>query len=335
MKIKSLIGLFIGIMLLCALVVWQGLATVLGLLAEGGWGTLLVCLFAVPALALGAEAWRCLFPREHRPPVIQTFLASSMGAAVNVLLPVASIGGELVKARLLNLWSHSGIHAVSTIVVDKTVQAIVILVWGLAGIVMLAMLVEEPAIVRGAIGGAVLLALGIAGFIAVQYSGSFSFLARVGIKVGRAEKWQSIVSNAEALDQAVREIYHRPGSVLAACALRLSVRIILVGEVMLAGHLMGHPIGLSEAVMLKGLVIALRGISFAVPAGLGVQEAGYVAVGALIGLPADLMIATSLFTRVREILPSIPFFVRWQYTEGKALWRKRQNPASEGPPGAS
>jgi putative membrane protein len=330
MKTKSLIGLFIGIMLLCALVVWQGLATVLGLLAEGGWGILLVCLFAVPSLALGGEAWRCLFPLEHRPPVIQTFLASSMGAAVNILLPVASIGGELVKARVLNLWSHPGIHAVSTIVVDKTVQAIVILVWGLVGIAMLAMLVEEPAIVRAAVGGAVLLAFGITGFVAVQIFGSFSFLARVGIKVGRAEKWRSMVGNAEAMDRAVREIYHRPGSLLTACALRLSVRIILVGEVMLAGHLMGHPIGLDEAVMLKGLVIALRGVSFAVPAGLGVQEAGYVAIGALIGLPADLMIATSLFTRVREILPSIPFLVLWQHTEGKELWRKRQKTASEG-----
>jgi uncharacterized membrane protein YbhN (UPF0104 family) len=143
-----------------------------------------------------------------------------------------------------------------------------------------------------------------------------------------------MVGNAEAMDRAVREIYRRPGSLLTACALRLSVRVILVGEVMLAGHLMGHPIGLSEAVMLKGLVIALRGISFAVPAGLGIQEAGYVAIGALIGLPADLMIATSLFTRVREILPSIPFLVLWQHTEGKALWRKRQKNESEGSPDA-
>jgi len=324
MKIKSLIGLFIGITLIGLLVAWQGLEAVSQQFAVGGWSILLVCFFAIPSFYLSGEAWRCLFPREHRPPMAQTFLASSMGAAINILLPVASIGGEVAKARVLTLWSHSGTHAVSTIVVDKTAQAIVILIWGITGTVMLATLVNEPAIVNGAIIGAVLLALGIAGFIFVQHSGSMSFLARFGAKIGGTEKWRGIVDDADAVDESIREIYRRPHSVLAACALRLAIRIILVGEVVLAGHLLGFPIDFGEALMLKGLVIALRGLSFAIPAGLGIQEGGYVAIGALIGLPPDLMIATSLITRVREILPSIPFLFLWQHTEGKALWRKHQ-----------
>ncbi|MDB3953012.1 lysylphosphatidylglycerol synthase domain-containing protein [Alphaproteobacteria bacterium] len=329
MKIKSLIGLFIGISLVGFLVAWQGLEAVSQQFAVGGWSILLVCFFAIPSFYLSGEAWRCLFPKEHRPPITHTFLASSMGTAINILLPVASIGGEVAKARILALWSHSGKHAVSTVVVDKTAQAIVILIWGITGTVMLATLVNEPTVVKGAIIGAILLALGIIGFVFFQHSGSMSFLARFGAKIGGAEKWRGIIANADEVDKFIREIYRRPFSVLAACSLRLSIRIILVGEVVLAGHLLGFPIGFGEALMLKGLVIALRGLSFAIPAGLGIQEGGYIAIGALIGLPPDLMIATSLITRVREVLPSIPFLLLWQHTEGRALWRKHQKAESD------
>lgn len=334
MNTKAHVGLLIGVALICLLLAWQGLETVAGLLAEGGWAMLTVCLFAVPALWLSGEAWRRLFPPGHRPPAGEAFLASSMGLAVNTLLPVATIGGEVVKARVLMLWSHSGTHAISSMIVDKTVQAIAVLLWGVAGTAMLAALVDDPAIVRGAVAGAVLLALGIVGFLAIQYMGSFAYLSKVGARFVKSEKWRGIIDSADTLDAAIRGIYDRPGSLLASCSLRLAMRIVLVGEVILAGHLMGHPIGLGEAIMLKGLVVALRGMSFAIPGGLGVQEGGYVAIGALVGLPPDLMIATSLFTRLREILPSIPFLLYWQHIEGKALWRKRRDGETPNPPGA-
>ena len=158
---------------------------------------------------------------------------------------------EVAKARILTLWSYSGKQAVSTVVVDKTVQAIVVLIWGITGTIMLAMLVNEPAIVNGAIIGAALLFLGILGFIFIQHSGSMSFLARFGAKIGGMEKWGGIVDDAGEVDKSIREIYQRPVSVLAACGMRLAIRIILVGEVVLAGHLLGFPIGFGEALMLK------------------------------------------------------------------------------------
>lgn len=328
MKTKSLIGLFVGIVAVCLLIAWQGVAAVLGQLAEGGWGILWVCMFAVPTLLLSAEALRVLFPPAHRPPAKQVFLASSMGVAVNALLPVATIGGEAVKARILTLWSHPATHTVSTAIVDKTVQAIVILLWGLAGTVMLAVLVDNQAVIYGAFAGAALLAIGIGGFIWVQYAGSMSFLARFASRFVAARKWQGMVEDAAAVDAAIRDIYHRKLNVSAACALRLTMRIVLVGEVVLAGHLIGYPIGIAEALLLKGLVVALRGMSFAVPAGLGIQEGGYIAVGALIGMPPDVMIAVSLISRVREILPNIPFLLLWHHTEGKALWRRHRGAAS-------
>ena len=62
---------------------------------------------------------------------------------------------------------------------------------------------------------------------------------------------------------------------------------------------MGHPIGMAEAVLISGLIVGLRGVAFAVPGALGVQEGGYIAIGVLVGIPVDLMLAVSLATRIR------------------------------------
>lgn len=327
MKTSSAIGLLIGLAAFVLLFAWQGMATVIELLGEAGWSLLLVSLLAPPHHLLGSEAWRRLFPAGRRPGAARTLLASWMGTAVNSLLPVATIGGEVVKARVLTLWSVPGIDTASTAIVDKTVQAIVVLVWALTGIAILATVAPDGKVVTGALIGALLLALGIGGFVAVQVGATIPFFARAAAKAAGTNYWNKLVRGAADLNAAIRAIYRRPGAIALAVVLRLTGRLVLVGEVLLAANLMGHPIGLVEAVMIKGLVDGLRGVSFAVPAGIGVQEGGYIGVGILLGLPADLMLAISLATRVREILPDIPFLIAWQHTEGREWWRRRARPA--------
>ena len=334
MKTKSLIAIFVGLVAVCLLVIWQGLETVAGLLAEGGWPILLVCLFALPDQGASAAAWRVLFPVSARPGAGQALAASWMGSAVNNLLPVATIGGEVVKARVITFWSYSVGDAVSTVIVDKTVQAIAVLLWALVGIAMLAWVSPEKNIVVGALTGAGLLALGIGGFIAAQVFGGVSFIVRSAAKISGHQAMNGFAVGADALDQAIREIYRRVPAVALSCAWRLAGGVMLVGEIPLAAYLMGRPIGLAEAVLIYGLIVGLRGVAFAVPGALGVQEGGYMAIGALIGIPVDLMLTVSLVTRVREILPNIPFLIAWQHMEGRALFRRRAGaPEMDKPPG--
>ena len=328
MKSKATWCLFLGLAIICALFVWQGAGNVAAILADGGWALLLVCLFAPTDQLMGAEAYRRLFRASVRPPVFATWMASWMGSAVNTLLPVATIGGEVVKARMLVLGGTNGEPAVAAMIVDKTVQAIVVLLWALAGIAMLAWLTDDRAVISGALFGAAGLAIGISGFVWVQVKGGTSFLARTADTAGRnigGGKWRGVVDKAEAVDEEIRVTYRRPAALTLASALRLSARIILIGEVMLAAHLMGYPITIMEALMLKGLATGIRGVAFAIPGGLGVQEGGYIAVGALIGLPPELMLAVSLTTRVREIVPNIPFLLYWQFAEGRHQWRKARS----------
>ncbi len=331
-RLHAGIGFAVGIGLLTALFAWRGIDTVADLLLQAGAAILLVCLFDPLAQALSAESWRCLFPPALRPGRWRILAASWMGSAVNSLLPVATIGGEIVKARVLILWSHPGAETAAAMTVDKTVQAIAVVLWGLIGAAVLVAVVGESEIAVGVLVGAALLTGGIAGYILVQVRGGFSAIARRIARFVDAEGDLALVENARAMERAMREIYRHPARILWSTALRLAERVVLAGEIVVVGYLMGVPIGLAEAVILKGVIGAVRGMSFAVPAGLGVQEGGFVAIGALMGMSPDLMIAVSLATRVREIVPSIPMILAWQAVEGRTLMRRGRK-AAPGPTG--
>lgn len=169
---------------------------------------------------------------------------------------------------------------------------------------------------------AALLAAGIAGFVAVQMAGTFAFLARLLGTARGPGRWANLVGNAEALDAAIRATYRRPGRFAAACLVRLLARVALTAEVWLAALLIGHGISLWEALLLKSLTGALRGLVFVVPGAWGIQEGGYIVRGALIGLSPELMLAVSLATRARELAVSLPGLLVWQGLEGRSLWRR-------------
>ena len=155
-NLKAIIGLAVGIGVFSALFLWWSLDSVLGHLAAAGFALLWVCVFALPEQMLGAEAWRRLFPSGNRPRYRDTLLASWMGSAINTFLPVATIGGEIAKARILHLWGRPGAETAATMIIEKTVQAVAVLLWSLVGVGCLAFTVRDGDTVAGRLVGAVL-----------------------------------------------------------------------------------------------------------------------------------------------------------------------------------
>ncbi len=327
MKALAYTGLVGGLAAVALLIAWQGFATVAGILAASGWGLLLLPIAWLPHLLCGAASWRMLFAANHTPRFRDALRALWIGGAVNTLLPVASIGGEVVKARVLALATKRGIDASASVVVDLTVQAASLLLWSFVGIAALVALDAAREFAAAALGTAALLGLGIAGFLLVQRGGAFGFFARL-IEGITPKRPSALTDSAAEVDTLIRALYDRPGRIAAACALRLVGRVLLTAEVWFAAWLMGYPVGLVEALMLKSLAGALRGAAFPVPSGLGVQEGGYVMLGALIGYPPEVMLGLSLATRVRELLVSAPGLLAWQHAEGRALWRRLSNRSS-------
>jgi len=305
------------------LITWQGVEIVIGILSESGFVILLVCLFSIPDQFFGAESWRQLFNQKVRPPRLKMLLASWIGSSINTLLPVATIGGEIVKARVIVLWNYKATEAAATITVDKTIQAIAVLIWGVIGTSFLIPIVGLSPTVVGILIGSFLLTIGILGFVIVQLKGGLTKISNIFSLLTGQDQHEKFVKSNEEFQNIIQSIYNNPNRIIKATFFRLLQRVVLIGEILLASYIFGLQIGIIEAIILKGIIGAIRGISFSVPAGLGVQEGGYIAIGNLIGYPPELMIAISLATRLREILPNIPFLFLWQSLEGKSLLRRK------------
>jgi putative membrane protein len=322
MNAKTWIGLTLGLGLLAGLIIWQGLADIAERIAGGGWAMLWVCAFAVPEAMLGAAAWRVLLIGKPLPPLRDLFVGAWIGTAVNNILPVAAIGGEVVRARLLILDGVAGAPAVASVVLDKTAQAMGVLFAALAGSVALARLAPSPASLTAALVGCGALSVGILGFIAIQYSGSFGFLARSVRRFAPGAPWTRVTTSAGEVDAAIRILYRAPARLLTAGLLRTAANLSLVGEVWLAAHLLGYPIGPAEALVLATLAAVIRGAAFAVPAGIGVQEGGFVMLGTLLDIPPDVALSLSFATRLRELVTGLMGILAWQRIEGRAWYAR-------------
>lgn len=324
MKIASYIGLAIGLVLLTGLIAWQGFSDVAGVLLTSGWALLWVPVVWFPTVLMNARCWQLLFAPAHMPPFFQAFYAQWMGRAVNTLLPVASIGGEVVKARALVLWGTDARHASASAVVDKTVQVITIIVWGVAGVVLLSFMALDNDLAIAAAAGLAILGAGVAGFLVVQRAGIFRIFIGSAHKLTKAGFLDNLRDAAEEIDGLVTRLYRDRGRLAAAISWRLGALLLQTGEVWLAAYLLGFPIGILEAVMLKSLSSTLSDAAFVVPNSYGVQEGAFIVLGGLIGMPADIALAVSLAIRIREIIFDVPGLVFWQHMEGRALLQRRR-----------
>jgi len=97
--------------------------------------------------------------------------------------------------------------------------------------------------------------------------------------------------------------------------------ILGVGEVWFALRILGHPVDIGTALLFESLGQAIRTGAFAVPGGLGIQEGGYVLVGAALGIEPAVALALSLARRVRELLIGMPGLAVWQASAIRKLLR--------------
>jgi len=111
--------------------------------------------------------------------------------------------------------------------------------------------------------------------------------------------------------------------VVACCVCTISSLVVGSGEIWLALWVLDLPDSFLNALILQSMVLTIRSAAFAVPAGLGVQEGGYLLVGSLLGIPGDGAFALSLVSRAREIGLGIPALIALQAIEARRLLRTR------------
>ncbi len=315
-----------GLALFIGLIAYGGFTEVISAVAVAGWGLLWVTLFHLVPLVADSIAWRGLFAPTPRLPLQALLRIRWVGESVNNLLPAVHIGGELVRVRLA---THSGVPgpaAGASVVVDLTMALFTQIIFASMGIVLLLELGDVGSLGRSVMLGLALFAFLLLGFYLVQRFGLFRFLAATLSRLVGSRDWLSLVGGAAALDDAIHATYRGRRALLVAGGWRLFGWALGTGEVWLALYFLGYPVTVVEAFMLESLGQAVRTAAFAVPGALGVQEGGYILLGALVGLGPELSLALSLVKRVREVLLGVPGLVAWQIAEGRRLWSHRKAP---------
>ena len=322
MKVASYIAALIGLAIATVLIAWQGVDTLAASLAAAGWAMLLLGPLYIPVMVLDTWAWGRLLPREVSPSFAVLMRGTWISFGVNWLLPVAQVGGELVKARLIAQRGVAGAVAGASVVADKTVQATTQAIFALVGVGILSGLGSGAELVPGIVVFIALLAGLVYLFYRMQRMGLFKFLAGGAARFLRGGFALELKGGAEALDRALLDIYGRRRDFLASAAWRLGGRFYNVTEVWVALYLLGHPVSVVEALMLESLGQAVRAAAFLVPGAIGVQEGGYILLGHLVGLGPEISLSLSLMKRVRELTIGVPGLLVWQAAEGRLLWSR-------------
>lgn len=317
-RLWTLLFLLLGFGLMAVLIAFEDTAAIGAAIASAGWGIAIVTLFHLVPMALDALGLYGLMQRAHRPRLWRLFGLYWIGESINTLLPVAQIGGEFVRTRLLVMSGVPGVNAGAYIVGNLTLGVFTQGIFAVVGLVVLVLQYGEQngATTHAAIGAAIILG-GVGLFYIVQRIGLFSFIARFFKALARGKDWLDLVGNAGELDAAVRAIYRRRGAVLHSMSMQFLSWVVGTGEVWLSLHFMGRDASLLDALMIEALGQAVRSGAFMVPASLGVQEGSYVLLGAVIGLPPEISLALSLIKRVREVAIGVPGLIAWQIVEGR------------------
>jgi len=132
-----------------------------------------------------------------------------VGLGVNWLLPVAQVGGELLRARLLHKRHFSLGVSLASVVGDKTLQAMTQGLYTLIGLTLLSYRWGDRPLILGGLISAVLLTLGALGFYRVQQLGLFRLSAQVAQRLRRKSTLADLKETATTIDVAIEAMYRR------------------------------------------------------------------------------------------------------------------------------
>lgn len=276
-----------------------------------GFGIVWLALVYALHLALAALGWRALADTARWR---DCFIGVWIGTSVNTLIPTATVGGEVVKARVLTRYGVATPAAIASVLADTAAQGYSLVLWVAVGLAALLALDADARLIQGITVFTALYLAGIGTFTWLQMRGPAGLLGRAAARFS-AQRTFTALASAQSIDAALARLHATPSPMVRATAWRTLARVSLTLEVWLAAALMGAPIGLLEALVLKSVTGAARGAAFFVPNGVGVQELAFVVTANALGVDPGLAVAVSLAIRIRELAVSAPALVVWYRLE--------------------
>lgn len=328
MKAFNILVLLAGIALFAGVLYNADLSAVWEQLKHLGWVGMLVILiiYFITFLFDTATAYMTLLSAKLRPRwVYQLWQVMMYGDALNKVLPLASFGGEPIKAILLKRHLNVGYReGAASLVLFHTVASVALAPFVLIGFFFMFAIDNVDRSYWSVAGvGLALFAVAVAMLFLVQRLRAFS----------RASAWASKNRWGARVDAAIdviRDIEERliafytensRGFLLALCFAFITWALG-VAEIYYAMLFLGHPVTWGDAWVIEAVVVLVRTALFVVPANIGTQEGAFVVIcGAVSGSPTTGL-AVAAVIRARGLLWTFwGLMIGWRMEPGRQKLR--------------
>jgi putative membrane protein len=317
MKRAALLFLLAGVVLAAFLIARSEWGSLVGAFVSLGFGGLaVVAAIHLALLGVMGLGWGALARGIH--PARWFIWGRLVRDGTAEVLPLSQLGGFVFGSRALVLAGTSARFAAASTVVDVTMELVAQLFYTLLGLGLLALLkpgsaIEAPALVA-LFGMAALCVL----FVLAQRRG----LATVERAIaGLTRTLFGSQTQPGSLRETIGDMHRNRGNLALCFALHLACWMLVGCETWLMLRLLGAPVGLAAALVIDSLLSGLRSMAFMVPQALGVQEGGYMLLGALFGVTPEAALALSLVRRARDLAIGAPVLLVWQWVEGRRALR--------------
>ncbi|WP_246091430.1 lysylphosphatidylglycerol synthase domain-containing protein [Swingsia samuiensis] len=291
---------------------------------------LLIIIQLILDLGLGL-AWKAAVPQLS---FFRLTSARIVRDAATACLPFSQLGGMLIGVRAtISGQSPHDIYgkpitwpeAIAANLVDITTEVLGQIAFiGLALICLIGYR-GSSAFIIPLILGMLFLIVGSVGFIWTQKNGG-SLLRKTSSFLGHhiAADWQKIMTNnSELFQERLENLWDRPDRIALGALTHLFCWIGSAFVTWVSFLLLGAHISFLAALAIEGVVCGIMSAGFLVPGALGVQEIGYVTLGMVFGIDAQVSLSISLLRRGRDIFIGIPVLLIWQFVEITCLKHKK------------
>lgn len=306
-------GAAVGLGLLGWIISTVGWTAIAAELQRLGWWIVPILLFYMVIFGLDTWGWRFALGRRHVMPWRSLFLARLAGEAANYVTPLASMGGEPVKAYLLR--RHHGIpmaEGIGSVVIAKTTLTIGLLLFAICGaalaswqgsqartLVWLSWLVTFG------------LSLGVALFVLAQRAGLFRRVATMA-RGAFGARFPLHGRHGHAIDHSIQRFYRsQPRRVALSVLFHFLGWVAGVAEVWFILQILGIPVTVIQAWIIESLWQLLKAGAFLIPGAIGAQEGGILLIFLSLGLSSPAGVALGLIRRIRELVWAAAGLIVW------------------------
>lgn len=315
MKRSALLAIAVGLALAVALFATHDIGRIAALLLGTGWTVLIPIALHLPQTLFSALGWQPLLERRLSPWLL--FRLRWVRQAVNTLLPVAQVGGDVVRVRLAVQRGVGLGEGIAASLVDVSVELVGQVLFTLLGVALLLIGPhgggETTTLAWAAAAAVGIFALAVIG---AQRLGLVRLVERIAVRWSERADW-NMPGDLSGLHDQVAALYRQPRRLFASGVLHLISWLMGVFETYGALYVLGLAPNLREATIVEALGQAVRACGFLIPGALGVQEGGFMLIGGLFGIGAPQALALSLIRRLRELALGLPGLALWHRMEAR------------------